>query len=144
MTKQLYRSGRNKFIGGVAGGLGEYFDVDPVIIRVIFIVSLFAWGLSLIVYIALWIFVPLSDDIEGVEFSEDVKAEVPEVEKIIYEARQNQRRIIGGSILIAFGMLFLLKRFIPQIDLSYIWPLILVGFGAYIIYKASKKNGGVL
>ena len=58
MYKQLYRSKRNKLIGGVCGGLADYFEIDPVIIRIIFIVTTLGWGLSLIAYIILWIIVP--------------------------------------------------------------------------------------
>ncbi len=43
--KRLYRSSQNKVILGVFGGLGEYFDIDPVIIRLIFILVLFATGI---------------------------------------------------------------------------------------------------
>ena len=38
MQKRLYRSSRNKMIGGVAAGLAEYFDIDPVIFRILFVV----------------------------------------------------------------------------------------------------------
>lgn len=42
MTKRLYRSKDNKIIGGILGGMGEYFDVDPTILRLIFLAFLFA------------------------------------------------------------------------------------------------------
>ena len=43
MHKKLYKSTREKMLGGVAGGLAEYFDVDPTIIRLVFVLSVFRW-----------------------------------------------------------------------------------------------------
>ena len=55
---RLYRSGREKILGGVCGGIAEYLGVDPVVVRLIFIMLLFAWGFGLLLYIILWIIVP--------------------------------------------------------------------------------------
>src|SRR4051794_20425405 len=60
--RRLLRSRRERMIWGVAGGLGRYFNVDPVIFRIAFGVSLFFGGLGLIAYAALAIFVPSGDD----------------------------------------------------------------------------------
>ena len=38
MNKRLYRSNREKMLGGICGGLGEYFDVDPTVVRVIAVI----------------------------------------------------------------------------------------------------------
>ncbi len=59
MKKRLYRSRTDKMIAGVCGGLAEYFDTDPVIIRLIFIfLLLFGIGPIIIAYIIMWIVVP--------------------------------------------------------------------------------------
>lgn len=39
MTKRLYRSQKNKVLAGVCGGIGEYFDVDPVLIRLVYLMA---------------------------------------------------------------------------------------------------------
>lgn len=54
--RKLYRS-KNKVIGGVCAGLAEYFDIDPIIMRLLFVVFLFS-GFGLLVYLLAWIFVP--------------------------------------------------------------------------------------
>ena len=59
MAKRLYRSRTDRMIWGVCGGLAKYFDVDPTIIRVIAIVSIFFTGLGLLAYIVMAIVVPL-------------------------------------------------------------------------------------
>lgn len=61
MTKKLYRSTENKIIAGVLGGVAEYFEIDPVLPRLMFTLITFATGIfpALIVYIIAWIVVPL-------------------------------------------------------------------------------------
>jgi phage shock protein C len=57
--KKLYRSGKNKIIAGVCGGLGEYFKIDPLLIRVIFVVALLPTvGTLILGYLLLWVLLP--------------------------------------------------------------------------------------
>ena len=56
--KKLYRSTSNKWIAGVCGGLAEHFDMDPTLVRLLWIiVTILSVGIGVIVYLALWIFV---------------------------------------------------------------------------------------
>ncbi len=57
--KRLYRSRSDKVLGGVCAGIGNYFEVDPVVVRLLWvIVTLFSLGLGLLAYIIAWIIVP--------------------------------------------------------------------------------------
>jgi phage shock protein PspC (stress-responsive transcriptional regulator) len=56
----LHRSTKRRMIGGVAGGLGERFDVDPNIFRVIFVVLTVLWGLGAAIYLVMWVLIPRS------------------------------------------------------------------------------------
>lgn len=56
-TGRLYRDPDNGILGGVCSGLGAYFNVDPLLFRILFLVSLLAYGLGL-VYLILWIVLP--------------------------------------------------------------------------------------
>jgi phage shock protein C len=56
--KRLYRSGREKILGGVCGGLAEYFGVDPTIVRALWILFSLAYGTGIVLYIVLWIIMP--------------------------------------------------------------------------------------
>jgi len=56
--KRLYKSDSNKVIGGVCGGLGEYFGIDPVIFRIIAVVLIFAHGAGLLIYLIAWLCMP--------------------------------------------------------------------------------------
>ena len=58
MVRKLYRSIENRKIAGVCGGFGEYFDIDPIIIRLILIALFFAVGFGFLAYIVAWIIVP--------------------------------------------------------------------------------------
>lgn len=59
MQKRLKRSRTEKMIGGVCGGLGEYFGVDPTIIRVLWVAVTLLGGAGVIAYLILWIVMPL-------------------------------------------------------------------------------------
>ena len=56
--KRLYRSPDSRVLAGVCGGLGAYFKMDPVIVRIIFVLLFFANGVGLLAYLILWIAVP--------------------------------------------------------------------------------------
>lgn len=61
--KRLFRSKKEQMLGGICGGLSEYIDVDPSIIRLVFVVLIvLSWGLFLLVYIAAWVIVPASPE----------------------------------------------------------------------------------
>jgi len=60
--RRLYRSGKDKILGGVCGGIAEYLGVDPVIIRLIWVISVFAWGFGILAYIIAWIIIPRNPD----------------------------------------------------------------------------------
>ena len=58
-TKRLYRSKENKIIGGVCGGIAEYFSIDPVIIRLLWVLMVLGYGFGVLAYIIAWIIIPL-------------------------------------------------------------------------------------
>ena len=59
---KLYRSRNDKFVAGVCGGLGKYLNWDPSIIRLIFIVMFLYAGSGVLLYILMWILIPLESD----------------------------------------------------------------------------------
>ena len=58
LKKRLYRSRTERMIAGVCGGLATYFNIDPVWMRILFLVLLLAAGSTLLVYLILWLIVP--------------------------------------------------------------------------------------
>jgi phage shock protein PspC (stress-responsive transcriptional regulator) len=56
--KRLYRSGKDKILGGVCGGIAEYLQADPVIIRLIWVIFSLVYGSGILAYIIAWIIIP--------------------------------------------------------------------------------------
>ncbi len=57
--KRLYRSRNDKILGGVCAGIAEYLEIDPVVVRLIWVIAtLFSMGLGILVYIIAWIIIP--------------------------------------------------------------------------------------
>ena len=67
MQKKLYKSNKNKVFTGTCGGIGEYLNIDPTIIRLIFVIVLFFGGTGILVYIVAALIIPNTpvDDFEN-------------------------------------------------------------------------------
>jgi len=58
MKKKLYRSLENRKLAGVCGGIAEYFDIDPVMVRLVWVIFFLAGGAGILAYILAWIIIP--------------------------------------------------------------------------------------
>jgi phage shock protein C len=125
MDKKLYRSRRNSMIGGVCGGLGEYLNVDPTIMRLVAVLLIFADGIGLLAYIISWIIIPRNPEIEA---------------EIVTSERSELNRLLPGLALIVLGLIFLLNNLIPWFRFSYLWPLILIVLGIFILIRSQRKH----
>ena len=125
MEKKLYRSRTNSMIGGVCGGLGEYLNVDPTIMRLVAVLLVFANGIGLLAYIIAWIIIPRNPGIEA---------------EVVVTERSQLNRLLPGLALIFLGLVFLLNNLIPWFRFRYLWPLILIVLGIFILIKAQKKH----
>lgn len=69
MSKKIYKSSQNKVFTGTCGGIGEYFNIDPTIIRLIFAATLLLGGTGIVVYIIAAVLIPSKpiDDFENME-----------------------------------------------------------------------------
>jgi len=127
MGKRLYRSNTDKVIGGVCGGLGEYFEIDPVLIRIITVILVLGTGLALVAYIIGWIIIPKRSE-----------GDVP-----VKEYRYSSwHKYLPGLILIGIGAVLLIREFWYWFDLPMLWPviLILVGLGLILIKGSHRGN----
>lgn len=143
MRKRIYRSETDKVIGGVCGGLGDYFSIDPTWIRILFVLSIFANGIGLIAYIIGWIVIPAhretSAETTGVTEEGTMNAQTaPATSNAPSNGRKHGLGFLPGIILIVLGMIFLFDRLFYWFDFDYIWPLVLVGIGAVLIYRSAK------
>ena len=141
-TNRLYRSTTDKVIGGVAGGLGNYLTLDPVIVRVLFVLLAIFGGSGVLVYIIMWIIIPEQKYRFGVPNTEDAQTTSSP------EAKDNTTRtntsLIAGVVMIVFGLIFLLDQLMPFYNIRDFWPLLLVLAGVLIIrpelFRPSNKT----
>ncbi len=61
-VRRLYRSLRNKKIAGICGGLGDYFNVDPTVFRILWVLLLILFGTGILLYLILWILIPIESE----------------------------------------------------------------------------------
>lgn len=139
--KKLYRSETNKVLAGVAGGLGEYFQIDPTIIRLIFVLLTVFGGGGVLVYIILWILIPCENCIN--KDSEETIRE--NAEELKTKARSFAREFKGmsvkhhsgnwfGFIVIVLGLLFLFDN-LGFLRFHLFWPIVLIALGLFLLFK---------
>ncbi|GAB4110040.1 MAG: PspC domain-containing protein [Roseiflexaceae bacterium] len=78
MDTRLMRSRNDKMIAGVAGGVARYFNIDPVIVRLVFVLSVFAGGITPLVYLVLWAVMPQDPEPSTPTVSTAAAAMLPE------------------------------------------------------------------
>lgn len=148
MEKKLYRSRRDRVAGGVAAGLGEYLGLDPIIIRIIFIILTITHGMGVLLYIILWIVIPeapfedtyfprQTTDPEKSKEQGDSSAET--TQPFIPPVKKNSGNIVFGVILIGLGIIFLMERFIPYFNYKDILPIGIIIVGAILIINSFRK-----
>ncbi|MDI3311416.1 MAG: PspC domain-containing protein [Thermoanaerobacterium sp.] len=135
MDKRLYRSRNQVILGGVCGGIAEYFDIDVTIVRLIWALIALVGGSGVLLYIIAWIVVPENpyqpkdNDYNVGNVNVDKEPERPKVSS----GRKSSE--IFGWILSALGLFLLIRIFIPWFDLKIFWPAILIAFGLLFIFK---------
>ena len=139
MTKRLYRSRKEKMIAGVAGGIAQYLEIDPVFVRIAFVCLIFFHGAGIIIYFVSAIIIP-KEELTGVpqpveEPEEKVKAKVVEKEK-----RKTQREKIFGGVLILLGVIFLVDNLLINITFENIFPIILICIGGWMVFNTFQKE----
>ena len=145
--KKLTRSLSNRMLAGICGGLGEYFNIDPVVFRVIFCV-LGLTGSGIIAYIILIFVIPAeesssSSKSSGInekwidEVTKDIKKEIAEeiTEEVKSEIVSNVKKhsssfaVVAGITLVIIGFLFLF----PHFHLRYLLPVSFIVLGIILL-----------
>jgi len=136
--KTLYRSRKNRVIAGVCGGIGEYFDVDPTLIRIVWAVSVLVGGFGFFAYLIGWIFLP------------DAKTKTSLVEEWTQEKRAKKTKtkmslndtpiVVLGFFLIFLGLMFIFNNLGWVFwSWNYTWPTIIIVIGLIIIFSRRRK-----
>ncbi len=139
--KQLYRSKTNRMIAGVCTGLADYFNIDPTIVRILFVASFFAGGIGLIAYIVCWIVIPEGDYVSGSTSS-------------LYSGSGSGGAIAGlviGAIIVFIGLgllldnlhysMFYMPRWIRDFfSFDTFFGLALIGVGIFVVFHMLRKK----
>jgi phage shock protein PspC (stress-responsive transcriptional regulator) len=140
MKKRLYRSHTEKMIGGVCGGLAEYFDIDPVFIRILFVVAVFAGGSGFLAYVLCWIIVPQQPYGTPVSPTTSAPQEGQAQPAHIPEPTNHKGSMTAGIVLIIIGGLFLLDNFLPHFHFRDFWPILMILLGIAILSRTSAHT----
>ncbi len=163
MARRLTRNLQGAVLGGVAGGFADYFDIDPVLVRLGFILLCFLNGIGLLFYVISWVLMPKPEPASGDPTAADRGTGENSVQDNIRRAgeqvRQAGERVVNdlrtttadgrrgglgaGIVLIVIGLAFLFDRFPwPHwVRLSSLWPIVLIGIGAAMIFGARRRTG---
>jgi phage shock protein PspC (stress-responsive transcriptional regulator) len=115
---RLTRSTSDSVIAGVAGGLGRHLNVDPLAIRIAFVIAVFAGGLGILAYLACLLFIP----------SDDPNA----------QQRWGVARIIGAGLLVIAAIFVLTPDWMEG---PWLFLLIIVGLIAYLLIRVAREGG---
>ncbi|NQZ84821.1 MAG: PspC domain-containing protein [Nanoarchaeales archaeon] len=133
-ARKLYRSQSEKMIAGVCGGLADYFDVDVIWIRLVFLLTAFTDGIGFIAYIIFWILVPLNPNQKESEKTV-VEEKVSEISDRIKNSKveSSKGRLFGSLILIGVGGILLFEEFFWTINWSSLFPVVIILIGVYLL-----------
>lgn len=156
--KRLYKSRKNKVIDGVCGGIAEYFDVDPVLVRILFVLFFFVGGSAIIAYIVGMIIIPVrpagEETVDNKPVAADQARTEPEQASVTpaKTGSVSGGSLVVGIVLILIGALFLMKNFnFPFFHWDFWWwfernffrfliPGILVVVGLVLIFKSKEQK----
>jgi len=158
MTEKFYRNKSTAVVGGVCAGLGEYFGVSPVLLRLIFFLWALATpgGMAPIAYLVLWVILPEKSSLHlpaeearrqnVVDIQSEAKQFGQEVQGIFGGTRgssaPSQRVVWLGGLLILLGLVLLADslHLLGWFRLRELWPLILILAGAVMLRRAVAKK----
>lgn len=129
---RLMRSENDKMLAGVCGGIAAYLGVDPVLVRLGFVILILASGIGLPIYLILWLIMPKPSRAQpDIRLVNDETFDDPSK----YKTRFSPAATVG-VILILFGIFFLLSQIggIP----GFIWPLIMIGAGIFYLVQRTR------
>ncbi|MBN1440317.1 MAG: PspC domain-containing protein [Anaerolineales bacterium] len=154
MSGRLVRSRTDRFLGGVCGGLGKYLGIDPTIVRLIFLLLLLTQGFGFLLYLILWILVPVEGGAEAVSGSvgdrlaEGMKG-VGEDIRHVAQTPHPQAGFWIGVGLIVLGVVLVAERVADMLGLEWLtawmnwsalWPILLIVVGAALIIRGARKE----
>jgi phage shock protein C len=136
---RLYRDTSHSILAGVCSGLAEYFQTDPTLVRIIFIILCLFGASGVILYAVLWIFVP---DASGHSFvnpkpntsDHTAQSTVPTPPQYTSFHTKRTRGTLGFFIIV-IGLLILINNVFPDFGIGRFWPLVIILFGLVLLAR---------
>lgn len=152
MAQRLQRSRTNRVLFGVCGGLGEYLGVDPVLVRVVFLLLLFAGGIGILLYLVLAVLTPL-EGAPGQSPAENVRSLGQEAAQVGEQVRsavsgtgsdeevQRRRRVVG-LVLLVVGLVVLAANLgaFWWFDWGVFWAALLILAGVLLLLARARRG----
>lgn len=138
-AKKLYRSQQDAMIGGVCGGLGEYLAVDSTLVRVIFALLALMGGGGLILYLILWLVIPLAPG--AAAHVQTAAGESIEAEPAPAPRHRGRFRFALGLLVLIAGTLAFLDQVAPLswFRSDFFWPVALIVIGLLILTGGARS-----
>ena len=147
-ARRLTRSRSDYMLGGVCAGLGRYFGIAPIIVRLIMMLLVISGGSGIFLYIVLWIVMPREDlqDTQGAlnsdEFGRRARQMGEEMRQVASQPNPRTAQFLGIA-LVVIGLVFLVQNLhIPWLmwfNSQIVWPLVLVVAGVLLLVRAFRK-----
>ncbi|HEV2873064.1 MAG TPA: PspC domain-containing protein [Actinomycetota bacterium] len=118
------RSHSERVVAGVCGGIGRYLGIDPVLLRIAFVILALANGLGVIAYVIAWVAIP--EERPGQPLGPAPEAR-----------RETGRLVLGGS-LVVLGLVLLVDRLAPDLD-ELFWPVAVVAVGIAVMLVGLRR-----
>lgn len=135
--KRLQRSVRDRVFSGVCGGMGEYFGISSVLVRLAFVFwGLASFGMAVLLYLICAFIIPEGDSDSDVIYSDSYKTD-------------NGKQLVGIALILV-GIVLLAKKILPFFNINFrfitmyfsrifgFWPILLILLGVYIIFSKNK------
>lgn len=135
---RLYKSNKDKVFDGVCGGIGEYFKIDPVIVRLLWVVLVIFGGTGVLAYVVAMLIIPKNP--ESIPLKDKTATDI---EPQIYSQRFWGILLIIAGFLLLFGLLGPgggLFSGVTIIMRSVLWPLLIIGLGLYLFFNQATKQ----
>lgn len=135
----LVRSETDKMVAGVCGGLAAYLDIDPTLVRLAFVLLLFASGIGFPIYLILWIVMPRQTT-AGASDAVVMQDNIKELKQTVAGgATKLSRPATVGVIMVLLGLFFLINQLGWASWLGGVfWPLLIIGSGVALLWSRRR------
>lgn len=151
MNTRLYRSSADRMLGGVCAGLGQYLGLDPIFIRIFFVLLTIGGGAGVLIYILLWILIPEAEAGQ-IGSAETIRAGTESIKQRAQTLGADMRSLLAGGnpqaalivgvALVLLGLVFLGQNlqlaWLRWLSADVIWPVLLIVAGAALLWRRAK------